>query len=194
MARRQIATLPRERAAAIAREMVNLETELGRQAVAAGDPNAWSSNLKAFITEYAGTETALLAEVDLLTHRPDPQTLGALDAFVQAHPGTNAAAKALYRKGSHLGMNGFSFGERPGHDPTDRFFRVLDVYKELRSGRYPPSEWVEKAPSLIIEFSTFKPSYAAGNVDRIVRVYEEFLPPLLSSPTRMIRRGTGSFS
>lgn len=173
-ARRRIAALPKEQAAVVARELVNVETELARQ------PDTWRSYLAAFAAEYAGTEAALLAEVDRLSDSIGPQMVGALDAFVQAHPGTNAAAKALYMKGFHLGHNPFSFGERKGHDPTDRFFRVLDVYKQLQSGRYPPSEWVDKAPSLVAEFFAYEPSYAAANVDRILGVYEELLPSRLA--------------
>ena len=174
-ARRRLAAVSREQAAIAAREIVKVEAELARQT------GAGRSLLTAFVAEYAGTEAAQLAEVDLLEDGRGRTLLGALDAFIEAHPGTTAAAKALHRKGSHIGQHGFSFGERQGHDPTDRFFRVVDVYKELRSGRYPPSEWLDRAPAMIVWFSAYQPSYAASNVDRILKVYEELLPSLLQT-------------
>ena len=107
-ARRRIAVLPKQQAATIARELVNVDSEL------AGRPDTWLPYLKAFIAEYAGTEVALLAEVHVLTDRIGPQMLAALDGFVQAHPGTNAAAKALYMKGFNLGHNAFLFRRAEG--------------------------------------------------------------------------------
>lgn len=151
-AKRQLPGLDREAAAEIARVLVSVENELNIK------QNDWAQRLQAFVAEYTGTREALLAEVDLLADRPHPTMIDALDAFARAHPGTDAAAKAIYTKGFHLGHNGMSFGERPGHDPTERFFRVFEIYKELRSGRYPPSEWVTKAPTLVMtEFSSYKP-------------------------------------
>jgi tetratricopeptide (TPR) repeat protein len=169
----RLSTMPREEAARVARELVTVEAEL------AFGRTDWRSRLAAFVSEYAGTDASLLAEVDLLSDRIGPSMIDRLDAFARRHPGTEAAAKAIYQKGFHLGHNPFSFGERQRHDPTDRFFRVLDVYTELRSGRYPPSEWVEKAPSLIVEFSAYKPVFARGNVERMLRAHEELLPVLL---------------
>ena len=106
----------------------------------------WRSQLAAFANKFEGTETAVLSAVDLITESIGPSASDALDGFIAANPGTTAAAKALHTKGFHLAKNS-SLGERPGHDPTDRFFRVADIARELRSGRYPQSEWVEKARS-----------------------------------------------
>jgi hypothetical protein len=41
----------------------------------------WRSVLESFATEYAGTEAALLAQVDLLLDRVGPAKLAALDTF-----------------------------------------------------------------------------------------------------------------
>ena len=172
-ARKRSEALPRERAADVARALVNIDTELAR------DRASWRSRLAAFAAEYAGTEAALLTQVDLLGDRPSPAMIAALDAFVADHPGTTAAAKALYEKGFQLAHNGFSFGERAGQDPTDRFFRVHDVVTELQSGRYPSCEWIVKAPLLVTEFSAYQPVYAPGNAERILTTLEEFLPGLL---------------
>jgi hypothetical protein len=64
------------------------------------------------------------AQVDLIGDQPDRAMLDALDGFVRNHPGTEAAAKALHKMRFHLAHNAFSFGEREGADPTERFFRV----------------------------------------------------------------------
>jgi len=174
-ARGRLGALPREEAAAIARELVNVESELALAA------NSWRQRLAAFVREYSGTREALLAEVHLFDKRPGPAMLEALDAFVREHPGTEAAAKALHTKGFHLAHNAFSFGERAGDDPTDRFFRVLDIYLELRSGRYPPSEWVDQASSLVTGFNAYRASFEPGNAERVLTVYEALLPALLEA-------------
>jgi tetratricopeptide (TPR) repeat protein len=50
---------------------------------------------------------------------------------------------------------------------------VLEIVQELQSGRYPPSEWVAKAPSLIVGF--FIPDrvkIAPENVDLLIEKFE----------------------
>jgi hypothetical protein len=152
-ARKAAETLSREPKAHLARVLVTVDSELDRTR----DSYPWRTRLSEFASEYAGTEAALLAEVDLLTDRIGPPMLAALDEFVKAHQVTTAAAKALYTKGFHLGHNAMSFGARPGHDPTERFFQVRAIASELRSGRYPPCEWVDKAQSLVVQFFAYKP-------------------------------------
>jgi hypothetical protein len=44
--------------------------------------------------------------------------------------------------------------EPRGADPAPRLLRVVAIVTELESGRYPPSEWVEKAPALVSGFFT----------------------------------------
>ena len=175
-AQRQLPSMPREEAADLARALMSVETELNRS----NERDGWRRRLSEFVSSYAGTRAATLARVDLLTDRIGPQMLDALDTFVREHPGSEAAAKALYQKGFHLGHNATSFGEKSGADPTERFFRVLEISKELRSGRYPASEWVEKALSLVTSFFAYKATYAPGNPERILAVYEALLPELLA--------------
>ena len=102
--------------------------------------------------------------------------LQALDEFIRAHPGTLAAAKALYQKGFQLASgNVYPDYEARGGDPTDRFFRVLDLVTELESGKYPSSEWVDRAPTLVTHFFADGPSYAPGNIERMLEGYTSFL-------------------
>jgi TolA-binding protein len=139
--------------------------------------SAWGAGLARFVEQYRGTETALLAEVDLIGSRGvSQQMLDALDAFARAHPGTTVAAKAIYQQGFQWHtINTLGTIEPRGADPTSRFFRVLDIVKDLESGRYPASEWTAKAPSLISQF--FFPQdakIAPENIDRLVVALEEF--------------------
>jgi tetratricopeptide (TPR) repeat protein len=79
-------------------------------------------------------------------------------------------------KGFQLGFNAIGTIEPRGADPTDRFMRVVAIARELESGRYPQCEWVERAPSLVIQF--FVPTNApisADNVDRMLAAYQEFV-------------------
>ena len=174
-AKRRLPEMPREDAAALARVLITVESEL------APGSGIWRRLLADFVKEYSGTRTALLSEVELITDKVDKSMLDSLDAFVRQHPGTDAAAKALHSKGFHLAHNAFSFGERPGDDPTDRFLKVLEIVRELRSGRYPPSEWVDGALSLVSGFSAYKASYRPGNVERVLAGYEELLPLFLDA-------------
>ena len=163
--------VPREEAARAERVFLTIEAQFSR------DRNAWAAGLARFVEQYHGTETALLAEVDLIGNRGvSQQMLDALDSFAEAHPGTKAAAKAVYQKGFQWHtINTLGTVEPRGADPTARFMRVLDIVKELESGRYPSSEWTEKAPALISQF--FFPrdaKIAPENLDRVIGAIEEF--------------------
>jgi tetratricopeptide (TPR) repeat protein len=170
-ARLRLTELPREEAARAGRVLLMIDAQLSP------DRNAYSTGLARFVEQYRGTEAALLAEVDLIANRGvSQQMLDALDAFAQAHPGTRAAAKALYEKGFQWHtINTLGTIEPRGTDPSTRFMRVLAVVNELESGRYPTCEWTEKAPSLISEF--FFPDDARippDNLDRVIGAIEEF--------------------
>jgi tetratricopeptide (TPR) repeat protein len=170
-ARRRLSEVPREEAARAERVFLTIEGQFSR------DRNAWAAGLARFVEHYRGTETALMAEVDLIGSRGvSQQMLDALDRFAEAHPGTSAAAKAVYQKGFQWHtINTLGTIEQRGADPTARFMRVLDIVKELESGRYPASEWTEKAPSLISQF--FFPrdaKIAPENLDRVIGAIEEF--------------------
>ena len=171
-ARDLAARLPREDGARLARQLLLIERR--QPAVPGGD--AYRESLEAFVREYAGTEEALLAQVDLLERgRVSAAQIEALEAFARAHPRSIAAAKALAIEGQQLSVNVPVTGLEPrGSDPTERFFRVLAIVKELESGDYPTCEWVDRAPQLITGFFASNPKFAPGNADRVAAAYVEF--------------------
>ena len=170
-ARKQLARLPREEAARAERRLLLLD----RQPSVAKRP-AFADQLRTFVKQYAGTETALLTEIDVIGFGlPIRQRLEALDRFVRDHPGSIAAAKALYQKAFQLGsVNVYPDVEPRGADPTDRFFQVLAIVKELESGRYPSCEWVDRSPGLVAFFFAHNPTYTPGSIDRQLAAYKEF--------------------
>jgi len=119
-----------------------------------------------------------------------------LDQFAKDHPGTNAGAKALFQEGFQFQSNLAITGVEPrGSDPTERLLRVAAIVKELESGKFPRSEWVEKAPELI-EFvkkafgatEIFRTTGSAGGMHAEVRIGESMLmigggPGIKESPT-----------
>jgi tetratricopeptide (TPR) repeat protein len=170
-ARTKLPRLPREEAARAERQLLLVD----RQPSLAKRP-PFADQLRAFVQQYAGTQTARLTEVDVIAvGLPLRAKLEALDKFVRDHPGTIAAAKALHEKAFQLSSgNVYPDIEARGADPTARFFRVLDIVKELESGRYPPCEWVERAPSLVSTFYAYEPTYAPANIDRQLDAYRAF--------------------
>ena len=174
--RARIAALPREDAARLAWSFVRIDHEL---AVGAGNRSDFRARIAAFVQEYSGTKAALLAEVDLIEHGMDLRTkITALEEFWKAHPASEAGAKALYQKGWQLAHNAIGTIEPRGADPTERFLQIVAIADELGSGRYPESEWVQRAPQLVSGFyvsSSPPPKYQAGNVDRMVAEYQRLL-------------------
>jgi Tetratricopeptide repeat len=161
--------LPREDAAALAFALVPLETFLNP-----GDRDAWRNRHAALIQEYAGTAAAFAVQIDQLSF-PIKDHLDTLDAIVRDHPGSALAARALYAKGSYLTMNDPVPGVNRHRDPTDRFFEVLAIEKELESGRYPQDGWAKRGRPLLSEFYAYQPEYAPGNVDRTLTAYAEYI-------------------
>ena len=161
--------LPREDAARAARAVLAFENQFLRR------PSEAADALNDFVARWNGTEAALLVELDIISRGPvNRQKLEALEAFARAHPRTAAAARAQYLRGFDLAHNGMALGDRAGADPLERFNAVRAVVGELQSGRYPPCEWVEKAPSLIVEFFAYKPTYT-DETRRVMRdAYEQF--------------------
>jgi tetratricopeptide (TPR) repeat protein len=144
-----------------------------------------SAKLQAFIAKYNGTPTALMAEVELIEALPIPQRVEAAERFAHAHEGTVAGARALYQAGSDLAHSYDirSLERRRGADPTDRLKRVAAIARELESGRYPPSEWVSRAPSLVMDVSfsgSPPPTFAAGNLQRALDEHTAFVRSHLS--------------
>jgi outer membrane protein assembly factor BamD (BamD/ComL family) len=171
-ARKRLPELPREDGARAERMLLSVDAQFS------SDRNRWGEILRRFVEQYRGTEAALLAEVDVITASSSHQwAFEALEKFVKAHPGTVAAAKALYQRGFLLHSNHLLGSVYPHKgDPTDRFIRLLGIVNELESGRYPQCEWVVKAPSLIINFFIARDTaIAPENVDRLLAAFQEFV-------------------
>jgi tetratricopeptide (TPR) repeat protein len=187
-ARARIAQLPREDAARLAREMLSVDQGLERGQAS----QKWPERLKEFVREYDGTEAALLTQVDLLIQEPRQilKEIGDLDQFAKDHAGTNAAAKALFQEGFQLQSNVPITGVEPrGSDPTERLLRVAAIVKELESGKFPRSEWVEKAPELLVNFfvsETPPPRYSPANLDRTIETYADFVRTHLQMPNAFL--------
>ncbi|MGE5837994.1 MAG: tetratricopeptide repeat protein, partial [Acidobacteriota bacterium] len=189
LAKRQLERLPREDAATAARILVSFEAGLDR-----GNPRRpWPDRLDEFVRTYAGTEAALLTEVDLISAgRLDRSRLDALEGFARRHPGTAVAAKALYQKAFDLAHNASGLRlETPGSDPTQRFLQVVDLSKELESGRYPKCEWTDQAPQLISGFYSYQPKYSLENIEVMLKTYEEFVRTHFVLDSRPAENGVG---
>src|SRR6185503_12933039 len=187
-ARARIAQLPREDAARLAREILFFDQWLeGPQA-----SQKWPERLTQFVRDYDGTDAALLTQVDLLMLDPGQllKQIADLDQFAKDHPRTNAAAKALFQEGFQLETNVPITGVEPrGSDPTERLLRVAAIVKELESGKFPQSEWVEKAPELLIGFfvsDTPPPRYSPANLDRAIETYADFVRTHLQMPNALL--------
>lgn len=169
--RRRLGGLTNEDAARSERAFLTVDGYLS------SDRDDVSNRLRAFVDRFRGTEAALLAEVDLImeVHSPSPEMIAELDAFAARHPGTTAAAKAIYQKGFQYHTINMLEYEPRGGDPLRRFERVQSAVRELQSGRYPESEWTRKAPSLIGQF--FIPDDAnipRESLDRLIDAFEAF--------------------
>ncbi len=184
----RIAQLPREDAARLARELLLIDQWLERPQAS----QKWPERLTQFVRDYDGTEAALLTQVDLLMLDPRQmlKQIGDLDQFARDHPRTNAAAKALFQEGFQLHVNVAITGVEPrGSDPTERLLRVAAIVKELESGKFPRSEWVEKAPELLVDFfvsETPPPRYSPANVDRAIDTYADFVRTHLQMPNSLL--------
>ena len=128
--------------------------------------------LKAFAQEYAGTDAAGDAEIDIILSDyqiPMPERIRRLDDYIAGHPGTRACARALYQKAWDLGRN---MNVR-GADPTGYFMQVFDIVAQLESGKYPDCEWTRKTLSLAPGFA-FQAKYADENIPRLLEAYRAF--------------------
>lgn len=191
-ARALLNKLPREDAARLAREMLAIDASLERL-----QSPSWTERLTQFVRDYDGTEAALLTQVDLLMGDPRQmlKRIADLDQFARDHPNTNAGAKALFQEGWDLHVNVAVVGiEARGSDPTERLLRVAAIVKELESGKFPRSEWVEKAPSLMIGFfvtDTPPPAYSPANLDRAIDAYATFVQTHLQMPNELLSLENG---
>jgi hypothetical protein len=174
---------PREEAADIARQVLWVQTNLAPR----GSRETWAENLRAFVATYDGTAAARFAEVEvLMASLPLAQKVEAFERYAREHDGTLAGARALFEAAFQLGVNHAVTGLEPrGSDPTDRLLRVVALARDLESGRYPQSEWVARAPTLVSGFfvsDSPTPSYAQGNVQRSLDVYGDFVRAHLAWP------------
>jgi outer membrane protein assembly factor BamD (BamD/ComL family) len=178
--RKQLPSMSREQAADVSLRLGGVEAAVpvSQQAQPTlprfGGSGEFEKRLRQVVSDYPGTFVALKAEVDLITStvRPVTSQIDALDRFVAAHPQTTAAAYALYQEGWQLGRN---VQEPRGADPTNRLMREIEIARELESGRYPPSEWVKLAPSLVVGFYPWEPAYGAANVERVIDACRAFV-------------------
>jgi tetratricopeptide (TPR) repeat protein len=165
------ASLPREVQARAERMLLRMDGSI------APDRRDWSDRIREFVEQYRGTEAALQAQQTLIAqaHR-SRQMFDELDRFIERHPGTVAAARALYTKGFHL-HSITTLGDLfpRDADPIERFRLVQQVVRELQSGKYPPSEWVSKAPSLIQGFFVSETmQMAPESLDEMIGAFEAF--------------------
>jgi hypothetical protein len=145
--------------------------------------NATAKPLEAFVGEYRGTPAALRAELDLLTWQPGGDArkrADLLSAFATDHAGSCAAADALRGEAMEVGSNMGTSGGTKGQDPTERTLRVLAITRELESDRYRECRPAFSLGSTANVYA-FEPVYAAGNVDRLIAAYREFLGPRLNA-------------
>jgi TolA-binding protein len=170
-ARSQFMWLPRASAARVERVLVLFEAGGG-----APPRPSRSAALREFIARYAGTDAALEAEVDLITSSSNDRTawIAPLDNIVRQHPGTTAAAKALFEKAFQLSTN----LQQRGVDPTGQMLEVFAIVRDLESGRYPPCEWTAKAHWLGIELRLrpyLQQPIAPDNVERLLTAFVGFV-------------------
>ena len=171
-ARSKLPGLPRAEAADLAYQLVRMEAWLNRD-----KKPSTIEPLKALAQEYAGTEAALGAELDVLTatvgYSPDPTArVNAFDKFVRDHPGTCAAATALRSKAFALGHN-----LPAGQDPTDRFLPVFEIARQLDASPYRDCQTRAELGTVPIVAGMFayKPAYGPGSIDRLLAAYREFV-------------------
>jgi hypothetical protein len=119
-ARDRIGGLPQDQAAELAYQASRVSAWLTRKK----DDQA----LQAIVRDYAGTEAALQAELDLLGSAVgfDPwKRADAFARFAEEHPGTCAAAFALRMEANEVGSAQGTSGRATNPDPTDRVLRAL---------------------------------------------------------------------
>ena len=172
-AKTRLHNLPRAQAARTALELVSIDSALSPSFRL----DTWLTLLSAFVSDYADTEEGLLAHVDVIITAADmsARTLDQLHALAQTHPGTTVAARALHAEAFYLRANAATSGEHEERDPTERFFRVLKIARELEGGNYPASQWVSDAPSLVWQFFSYEPVYAPANLERVLAAQEEYV-------------------
>ena len=169
IARGRIAGLERDD-----RALAEYELMLADDIAHPGRARDWPQRQAAFIEAYGETPAGMSARILATEYLNYRDRLQALDAIVREHPGSAAAAQALFEKAFQLGHNAPVAGPDVQRDPTDRLLEVAAIVRDLESGRYPPCEWVTRAPSLVTDFYAFRPEIAPANIDRMLQAYLEF--------------------
>jgi tetratricopeptide (TPR) repeat protein len=128
----------------------------------------YGERLRTFVEKYKGTHEATLVELEMVSSQLDRAPL---ESFIRDHSGDPFGARALYEQARWLSNNGPSTRE-PETDPTERFMKVLGAVRELQDG--PPSEWAQRAPSLIAHFRWDRP-FAPANLTLVVDTLYTFV-------------------
>ena len=168
LATTKLAKLPREDAARAAFALLPIATQLEP-----GGNKAWEPKLRALISEYAGTESAVRAEVSLIgVGRVTAATLTAYDDFARAHAGTCAAGSAVYAKLSYLAHN----DPARQSDPTARFQTVLDGVRQLEQNGLQKCEGLGNVSDLVVRFYAYQPTFSSeANIDAMIEGYAAFV-------------------
>lgn len=141
-------------------------------------PETRDARLRAFIEAHPNTGAALVAEAELLIRTPGSQErLDALDAFARRHPGTKAAALVLDRLANDLSFGNLGRGADRYADPTDRFFRLVDLVREFSRADAPSRPLAETGRNRIIGFNISDRTRfdSDTNVRRLIDAYREFV-------------------
>ena len=154
----RLTTLDREEAAGAERSLMMVDRR-----------DSGGTSRYRIIEKYKGTPAATLTQLEMTSEQMDRAPL---EAFIRQHAGNPFGAQALYEQARWLSTNGASARE-PETDPTERFMKLVGLVRELQSG--PPSEWAQRAPSLITHFDWNRSRFAPGNLTRVLDVLSTFL-------------------
>ena len=151
--------------------------------------------LQTFAAEYAGTEAATLAELDVLlasvtTGTQSSDALAPIEAFARSHAGTCAGARALASYASALARG--SYERLPaGTDPTARILRALALASELEVPAVTRCAVEPNAIDLVAGIYAYRPAYAPGNLDRQIDAYTRFIRAHFTEASGDSERGLG---
>jgi TolA-binding protein len=189
IARKQAATLPREQAAEAMYRLIAADNLVEQRYGA-----SYGERLRPFATEYAGTEAAELAEVDLYAASVQAVAyagrLESFETFARTRKSPCARAKALQRYASYQ-ASGDQSGRSAGQDPTERFLRVFEVASQLESAEYARCDPKPNTVSMVTGLYAYKVEYAPGNIDRLIAAYTRFALAHFTAETGDPENGVG---
>lgn len=165
----KLPSLPRDQAASIDYALIGPDLRLDR-----GGRQQFPVRMRRIVMTYPGTPAARLAEVDAIErHMPTSAGVAALEAFAREHRGTVEGAKALFEAAFDWGHN--LPKDKKGEEPSGRFARVVSMARDLQSGAWPASEWVTRAPSLIVDFFAYEPRHSPEGIRAMLDLYRDFI-------------------